>query len=124
MSRLRWLIWLAYVIVWTAGLLAPLPDTGSWEVEELQLDLKYLFGKSLHVAAYAVMTVLSAWLHVAPHRRWLLIFFLMAHASLTEVLQLYVANRSGQLTDVAFDHLGVAVGVVCTWKWWTYEPEA
>jgi len=66
----RWLIWLAYVGAWTGALLAPVPE-GDWGTvgsgEEV-IDLKYLFGKAVHVSAYAVLAGLTGWLHV-PYRR-------------------------------------------------------
>jgi VanZ family protein len=115
----RWLLWAAYVAAWTTALLLPVPETGDWTVEELSLDLKFLFAKSLHVAAYAVMAGLTGWLRAPSRYRPLLMLFLMAHGTVTELLQLYVSHRTGSLADVAFDNLGVALGVLGTWRWWS-----
>jgi hypothetical protein len=120
----RWLIWLAYVTAWTCALLAPVPegDWGSVGSGEESIDLKYLFGKAVHVSAYAVLAGLAGWLRVPYRRRWLLLFFVMAHGTVTELLQLHsTTHRTGCLEDVGLDHLGVALGLLVTWKWWS-EP--
>ena len=117
----RWLIWLAYVSVWTGSLLAPVPE-GDWTVGsgEQRLDLKYLLGKALHVSAYAVLAGLSGWLRVPYRRRWLLVFFVTAHGTATELLQLHTPlHRTGCLEDVGLDNLGVGLGLLLTWKWWS-----
>jgi VanZ family protein len=118
-ARARWLIWLAYVVAWTAALVLPVPDTGDWTVEELGIDFRTVFAKSVHIGAYAVMTGLTAWLRVPVRYRPLLVLFLMAHGTVTELLQLTVSHRSGQLADVAFDNLGVILGMLLTWRWWS-----
>ena len=118
-ARARWLIWLTYVVAWTAALVLPVPDTGDWTVEELGIDFRTVFAKSVHVGAYAVMTGLTAWLRVPVRYRPVLVLFLMAHGTATELLQLTVSHRSGQLTDVAFDNLGVMLGMLLTWRWWS-----
>jgi VanZ family protein len=48
-------------------------------------------------------------------------FGVMAHAAATELIQLKIAGRSGQLTDVGIDHVGVLLGLMLTWKWWSAE---
>jgi VanZ family protein len=117
--RWRWVIWVTYVVVWTAILVMPTPDTGDWTVEELGIDFKYLIGKSLHVGAYAMLAMLTGWLQVSARRRWLLLFFIMAHGTVTELVQLHIPSRSGSLKDVGFDHLGIGLGLLVSWKWWS-----
>jgi VanZ family protein len=118
--RWRWLIWVVYVASWTMALLMPVPQT-NWAVEGVEIDLRYLFAKSVHVSAYAVLAGLSGWLRLPYRYRWLLLFFVMAHGTVTELLQLLTSHRSGALEDVGFDHLGVAIGLLLTWRWWS-EP--
>jgi hypothetical protein len=111
------------VAAWTGALLAPVPE-GDWTVGtgDESIDLKYLLGKAVHVTAYAVLAGLSGWLRVPYRRRWLLLFFVMAHGTVTELLQLHTTwHRTGCLDDVGLDHLGVALGLLVTWKWWS-EP--
>jgi hypothetical protein len=77
--------------------------------------------KTLHVGAYAFLTVMAAWLRVPVRYRFLLIFFLMAHATVTEVLQqvlVEIVGRTGSLWDVALDQLGITLGLLLAWRWW------
>jgi VanZ family protein len=116
----RWLVWGAYALTWTTLLVMPMPSTEPWE--EFGFDVKYLLGKSLHVAAYALLTALTGWLRPPFRFRLLLLFLVMAHAPVTELIQLHVSNRTGCLEDVGFDHLGAAVGLLLAWRWWS-APE-
>jgi hypothetical protein len=118
--RGRWVIWWVYVVAWTVALVVPLQTGEGWHVEGLGgIDLKHIFSKSVHVSAYAVLTGLTGWLRAPMRYRLVLLFFVMVHAPVTELLQLHVANRTGNLEDVAFDHFGVALGLLLTWRWWS-----
>jgi VanZ family protein len=118
--RWRWLIWGVYVAAWTTALLMPVPH-GQWKVEGVPIDFRYLVAKTIHVTAYALLAGLSGWLRVPVRYRVLLLFCIMAHGTLTELLQRLTQDRDGSLYDVGFDHLGIALGLLLTWKWWT-EP--
>jgi hypothetical protein len=118
-ARWRWLIWAVYFIAWTTMLVVPTPEVGTWTIGEDKLDLKYLFSKSLHVGAYAGLAVLTGWLRVPARWRWLLLFVLMAHGTATELIQTHVVSRTGCLEDVGFDNLGIALGLLLSWKWWS-----
>jgi VanZ family protein len=53
-----------------------------------------------------------------------MMFVLMLHAWGTEMLQEMLVdyfNRGGQLSDVAFDVMGIVIGVAISWKWWTRD---
>jgi VanZ family protein len=117
--RWRWVVWGIYVILWTTMLIMPTPDTGNWTIEDLGLDLKYVIGKSLHVGAYATLAILTGWLGVPARRRWLLVFVIMAHATATELIQLCIPSRTGSLQDVGIDNLGIGLGLLLSWKWWS-----
>jgi VanZ family protein len=125
-TRWRWLLWSVYVVLWTTALLYPkVPETGLADVDE-SLWVQYLFAKSVHVTAYAVMTLLTAWLSAPQRYRWLLVYFLMAHGTATEMGQwtmreLEWSVRIGHLHDVAFDNVGVLIGLLLGWKWWMQE---
>jgi len=80
---------------------------------------RFLLAKALHITAYAVLAGLSGWLRVPCRFRWILLFVLMAHATATELLQLHVEGRTGDLRDVGLDHLGIGLGLLLTWKWWS-----
>ncbi len=119
----RWRLWWLYVAAWTAGLLLPMPEHGTWDLAEVEITRKFLFAKTLHVTAYAVMAGLTGWLRAPLRLRFFLMFFLMAHATLTEVLQysLEFIGRSGALFDVGLDHVGIGLGMLASWRWWTQE---
>ena len=119
-GTLRWLIWVTFVAGWTASLLTPHPVRLAHEV--LPEEVQFVSFKSAHVVCYAVMAVLSGWLHVAPPRRWLLLVFLSAHAGLTELLQLYVPGRTASWADVGIDHVGILIGLALTQRWWRAPP--
>ena len=123
-QRWQWLLWLGYTAAWTTALLMPVPNLGNWAGGETTIDLRYLFAKSVHVSAYAVFTGLSGWLRVPGRYRAPLLFVVMVHAPVTELLQNLTSHRTGCLEDVGFDHLGVAIGLLLTWRWWTAEDEA
>ena len=121
----RWLLWALFAGVWTTFLLLPAHAIEGLPGHEIIHGRKYLVAKSLHVIGYVVLTVLSGWLLVPARFRWLLVFFVMAHATGTELLQQVVPGRTGDLRDVGFNQLGVLLGLVITWKWWIEgEPGA
>jgi VanZ family protein len=111
------------MLAWTAALLLPYPRSGPLSMADLDVNLRFLFAKSLHALAYAFLTVLTAWLRVPARRRSLMMFLLMGHATLTEVLQMTFESlgRSGSLLDVAIDNGGIAAGLLISWCWWMQE---
>ena len=115
----RWPIWAIYVLAWTVALLVPVPASAHAETQYLVIDRKFVFAKVVHVSAYAVLAGLTGWLRAPMRWRFLLMFFLMVHATVTEMLQdLTDLGRTGALVDVAFDHFGIALGMAATWHWW------
>jgi hypothetical protein len=126
-SSWRWLIWKFYVTLWTIALLSPvIPETGMAHVDEFISPWRYLLAKAVHVTAFAVMTILTGWLHAPARYRWLLVFFLMAHATATEMgqwgmQQMEWSVRTGHLHDVAYDDVGILIGLLVSWKWWMKE---
>jgi hypothetical protein len=126
----RWLIWAVYVTLWTTALVIPVPPTGLPVDDFIELH-RFLIAKTVHVSAYVVLTVLTGLLTVPARYRLLLLFFVMAHGTATELTQwglttLGVSERTGMLYDVGFDNVGVLIGLLLSWKWWTkdYQPAA
>ena len=118
----RWLIWAAVVIVWTVGLQYPVPEPRSLPAGEFISVNRFLLGKSLHVLVYLGLTVLSAWVPMSQRYRWMMMFFLMAHAWGGEMLQEALnpwCHRGGSLSDIGIDIVGILLGVAASWKWWT-----
>ena len=116
--KTRLQVWWIYFLAWTAALIAPIRDQTPWVVTSIQVDLKFLVAKTVHVGGYALFTILTGWLLVPLRERWLMMFLLMGHATLTELIQEHVPGRSGHLHDVAFDQLGITLGLIASWKWW------
>lgn len=116
---LPWLAWVVFTPAWTASLLTTQPVTVGQRA--LSVGLLFVCAKCLHVGAYATWAVLSGWLQLARPYRWWLLGFLSAHGFATEYLQQFVPGRHPSWRDVGLDHLGLLIGVACTWKWWL-EP--
>jgi hypothetical protein len=122
---IRWLIWLGFVLAWTIALELPVPETADLPGGEVIATNKFLFTNSVHVAAFAVMAILSGWTPLAPRYRWVMMFFLMLHAWGSEYLQELLHSicfRGGKLEDVGFDVIGILLGVAASWKLWTAVP--
>ncbi len=113
----RWLVWTCFLLLWTILLLLPGKSFDAIGPQPLGID-RHLLQKSLHVVAYALFAVLSGWLLVPARSRWLLLFFVVTHGTMTELLQGFVPGRSSSLTDVGLDNLGVLLGLLLSWKWW------
>ncbi|MCI0378170.1 MAG: VanZ family protein [Gemmataceae bacterium] len=117
MSKRRWLLWSLYVALWTVALLLPPEVPEAIVNHEIIRDRKFLIGKTVHIVAYAMMTILAGWLHAPPRWRLVLLAFLLIHPTVTELLQREV-DRTGLLEDVALDQIGVALGLAVSWKRW------
>jgi VanZ family protein len=110
------LVWALFLAGWTSALLTPEPV----EIADAVLPPETVFSASklLHVAAYAVLAVLTGWLPVSARVRWLLLLVLSAHTLATEYLQGFVPTRTASWLDVGIDHVGIGIGIGITWKWW------
>ncbi|MFN4258769.1 MAG: VanZ family protein [Gemmataceae bacterium] len=114
---IRWLLWLCYISLWTAGLVMPVPLQST--AEPSWTTAKFVVAKGLHVAAYGGLAMLSGWLRLPVPYRWWLLGFVVLHAPLTEYLQYVIdIGRSGSGQDVLLDWLGIVIGVTLTWRWW------
>ncbi len=114
--RRRLALWLLCLGAWTAALLTPHPARASRQV--LSPATGYPAAKTLHVAAYACLAGVIPWLGLRGGRRWWLVALLSLHAAATELFQRWVPERTGSLTDVGIDHLGILLGLLCTWTAW------
>jgi VanZ family protein len=113
---IRWALWSLCVAAWTALLVTTAPVHVMDQV--LPATATFPVAKTGHVVGYAFLTVLSAWLRVRGDRRWLLLAFLSLHGMATEYVQTFVPERHGSWVDVGIDHLGIALGLMLSWKWW------
>jgi VanZ family protein len=110
----RWWLWLGFLALWTAALVMPAPDPDELPLGDLIVSQRYLFAKIAHVAGYALLAAGTAWLPAARSWRWWLLGFLCLHGAATEWVQSHLAYRDGNLRDVMFDCLGVALGWLLT----------
>lgn len=110
-SKLPFVVFLAFLGLWTWKLLEPnpVPET---VVEEIPTDLKYILAKSLHAGAYAFLTVLAAFLPIRRPFFWMVIATLAIHGAGTEIGQTFVTNRHGSLRDVFIDWAGIGLGLL------------
>ena len=127
MKPLRWWLWAAYLLCWSVAVQTPIPPSEELPFGDLIEPRKFLFAKSIHVASYAMLTILSGWLFVPTRWRWLLMFVVLGHGIATELLQWALADlchREGTLRDAGFNMLGVMVGLALSWKWWSREDDS
>ena len=133
-----WLLWLTYLGAWTWALLvpnppglvrallfpdaAPTPDGAEVRWQLLLILQSFHFSKVVHVVGYAGFAVCSAWLRLPRRFRWVLLLFLSIHAVGTELLQNLEPTRHPSWRDVGLDHLGIALGLALTAKWWLERP--
>jgi VanZ family protein len=117
-ARIWWGLWFLFVVAWSIALLTPNPSEIAEEVFP-DATLRFYAAKSLHVAAYFVLTVLTIQLPAPRPLRLLLLLFPSLHALATEGLQTFVPKRTGSLQDVGIDHIGIGLGfaVVGIWYW-------
>lgn len=107
--------------LWTYELLAenPVPDSVK---RVIPVEWRFWLAKSLHVCAYAVLTILAGLLPVPRVYFWLVIALLFLHGIATEVGQTYVAGRHGSIRDVLLDWAGVVLGVLVLWPMGRLRP--
>ena len=106
-------VFAAFLTAWTIALLSPVPSEqaervfgGPWEV--------FLFGKGLHITAYAFLAVLGGTIR-RFERRWVWVLpGLVVHGALTEFFQQFV-GRGASIGDVGLDSIGIAIGGLLVW---------
>lgn len=114
----RWILWAIVTVVWTVALVTEITGPSFGDTEEMRNFTRIFLAKSAHLAIYAGWTVLTGWLKAPLKVRIFLLMFLMFHAVGTEWRQTYI-ERSGKLSDAALDHLGIFLGVLISFRWWT-----
>ncbi len=115
-QRWRWLLWGAFLVVWTTALLTTEPV----HVARAVLGPSFIFptAKLLHVAAYSLFAILSGWLFLPGRWRWILLIFMSFHAAGTEFFQQFIPERGPSIRDVGIDHFGIAIGLIISCNWW------
>lgn|SRR5262245_8483121 len=106
-------IFTAFLTAWTIALLSPVPHQSAERVLGDAFSV-FLFGKGLHIGAYAFLAVLGGTLPL-QNGRWIWVLVgLVAHGGVTEFFQQFV-GRTARLEDVGLDAIGVAVGGLVVW---------
>ena len=108
-------VFVAFLTAWTIALLSPVPQQSAqhWLGGPFWV---FVFGKGLHISAYAFLTVLGGTLPL-PNGRWAWVpAGLVAHGGVTEFFQQFT-GRTARLEDVGLDAIGVAVGGLAVWAW-------
>jgi len=118
----RWLALLLVLTVWTMALLTPQPVQAAQAV--LPPEMEFPTAKTLHVGAYAFLTVLACRLPRGGPCRWLPLAVLSLHGLGTEYLQQFVESRCGCWQDVGLDHVGIALGLLVGWIGWRKTESA
>ena len=105
---------LTALTAWTVALLSPVPQESAEKVLGSQFGI-FVFAKTVHVTAYAMLAVLGG-SAVLLGRNWMWIIpALMLHGAVTEYFQQFV-GRGSRIGDVALDALGVALGALVVWS--------
>lgn len=113
---IRWLVWTAYAVAWSWALVRPYPTV---VLEHRELDWYFfLFGKAVHVSAYACFAILTGWLGVPRPYRWGMLLLLSGHAWASEYFQHFAPTRHPSLRDVGLDHVGIVLGTLLSWRSW------
>ena len=113
----RWIL-LCYALALTISLLVPQPIRPA---DPQMKESMYLFGKTVHIVAYATFAALSGWILLPTRYRWTLVVLLIGHGMLTEWVQYItydILGRTGQWSDVGLDAIGIALGTALTYRWW------
>jgi hypothetical protein len=106
-------VFAAFLTAWTIALLSPVPQQSAqhWLGGPFWV---FVFGKGLHISAYAFLTVLGGTLPLS-NWRWIWVpAGLVAHGAVTEFFQQFV-GRTARIEDVGLDAIGVAVGGLFVW---------
>ena len=104
----------AFVLTaWTVALLSPVPHDSARKVLGSEYGI-FLFAKTVHVSAYAFLTVLGGTAAAFGRRWWWVLPALVAHGALTEYFQQFV-GRGSRVADIGLDSIGVAIGGLVTW---------
>jgi hypothetical protein len=115
-TAIHTVVFAASLTAWTIALLSPVPHQSAERVLGGSLQV-FLFGKGLHVSAYAFLAVLGGTLPLRGWKWTWVLVGLVAHGGLTEFFQQFV-GRGASVRDVGLDSIGVTIGglIVLAWR--------
>ena len=111
-------IFLAFLISWTVALLSPVPEESASKVLG-DKDTIWIFGKGLHISAYAWLAFLGVSC-VGPRWQGWMVAGLILHGITTEYFQDFV-GRTGAVRDALLDSIGVTIGTSIILLWQQYR---
>jgi hypothetical protein len=126
-------VWFACLALWTAAQLIPNPDAVLRDIFSFATDdgagdsaesswvdaiLSPVFWDVAHVFSYATLAILGGWLRLPSPWQWLLLVFLSLHGIVIEYVQGFMPTRYSTLADIGWNHLGLFVGVILSYRWW------
>jgi VanZ family protein len=117
-QKLHAAIFLAFLISWTIALLSPVPEESASKVLGDKESI-FIFGKGLHLTAYAWLAFLGVSC-VSPRWQGWMAAGLILHGITTEFFQDFV-GRTGAVRDALLDSLGVVVGTSIILVWQKYR---
>jgi hypothetical protein len=109
-------VFVAFLTAWTIALLSPVPHESAKRTLGGEFWV-WVFGKGLHVSAYAFLAVLGGTIKF-PGRAWVwLLVGLVIHGAVVEYFQQFV-GRTASVRDAGLDALGVLAGglIVLAWR--------
>lgn len=115
-ARIHASIFFTFLALWTIALLVPIPTQTASQVLGGASGM-FLFAKTLHVSAYAFLTLLGGSMVLTRQQRWLILAILSFHAFASEFLQQFT-SRTPSWKDVGLDHIGILIGLALGWRWW------
>jgi VanZ family protein len=110
------LVFAAFLTAWTIALLSPVPHQSAERVLGSPFSV-FMFGKGLHIAAYAFLTVLGGTVALFGRKWWWIVPGLIAHGGLTEFFQQFV-GRTARIEDLGLDTIGIVIGALMVLAWW------
>lgn len=113
---MRWLTWAVYLAALSLVLLTPQPP--QLVRAAVGPETGFTLAKSFHLAAFALLAILSGRLPLSGRGRWVMLAALSLYAAGTEALQTLVPGRSGCWPDVTLNHTGLFLGLAASFPWW------
>src|SRR5215208_3395192 len=108
-------VFAAFLTAWTIALLSPVPHQSAAHFLGGPFWV-FIFGKGLHISAYAFLAVLGGTLPLRNGKWTWVLIGLVVHGGVTEFFQQFV-GRTARLEDVGLDAIGVALGGLVVWRW-------
>jgi VanZ family protein len=108
LRRIHVAVFALFLLAWTIALWLPVPSESANKALGDPFWV-FLFGKGLHITAYAFLAVLGSTIALFGQKWFWVLPCLVLHGGLTEIIQPLV-GRTGRIEDVGLDAIGIAIG--------------